>query len=69
MVTGGEHACDILELRKNGKHLGVSHLEYTCQQGEGGIADAPKLAEGQTSCVVLGDNTIRANSVMPLAFH
>ena len=58
VVSGGEHAGDILKLRKNGKHPGVSRLEYTYQKGEGGIADAPKLAEGQKICVVLGEDTI-----------
>ena len=45
IVTGGEHAGDVLKLLKNGKHLGVKHLEYAYQEGEGGIADALKLAE------------------------
>jgi glucose-1-phosphate thymidylyltransferase len=65
IVTGGEHAGDFLKLLKNGKHLGVNHLEYTYQEGEGGIADALKLAEdfadGQKICVVLGDNIIEGN--------
>lgn len=62
IVTGGEHAGDFLKLLKNGKHLGVKHLEYAYQEGEGGIADALKLAEdfadGGKICVVLGDNII-----------
>ncbi|MBX3357100.1 MAG: NTP transferase domain-containing protein [Phycisphaeraceae bacterium] len=65
IVTGGEHAGDFLKLLKNGKHLGVSHLEYAYQEGEGGIADALKLAEefadGDKICVVLGDNVIEKN--------
>ena len=65
IVTGGEHAGDFLKLLKNGKHLGVSHLEYAYQEGEGGIADALKLAEefadGGKVCVVLGDNVIEGN--------
>src|SRR3954471_14014578 len=65
IVTGGEHAGDFLKLLKNGKHLGVKHLEYTYQEGEGGIADALKLAEdfadGDKVCVVLGDNIIEGN--------
>jgi glucose-1-phosphate thymidylyltransferase len=65
IVTGGEHAGDFLKLLKNGKHLGVKHLEYAYQEGEGGIADALKLAEefadGQKICVVLGDNIIEGN--------
>jgi glucose-1-phosphate thymidylyltransferase len=65
IVTGGEHAGDFLKLLKNGKHLGLRHLEYTYQEGEGGIADALKLAEdfadGDKVCVVLGDNIIEGN--------
>ena len=65
IVTGGEHAGDFLKLLKNGKHLGIDHLEYTYQDGEGGIADAVKLAddfaEGDQVCVVLGDNIIEKN--------
>lgn len=65
LVTGGEHAGDFLKLLKNGKHLGLGHLEYTYQEGEGGIADALKLAEdfadGEKICVVLGDNIIEGN--------
>jgi glucose-1-phosphate thymidylyltransferase len=65
IVTGGEHAGDFLKLLKNGKHLGIRHLEYAYQEGEGGIADALKLAEefadGGKTCVVLGDNIIESN--------
>ena len=63
IVTGGEHAGDFLKLLRNGKHLGIHHLEYAYQEGEGGIADALKLAEefadGDKICVVLGDNIIQ----------
>ncbi len=65
IVTGGEHAGDFLKLLKNGKHLGIRHLEYAYQEGEGGIADALKLAEefadSQKICVILGDNLIEGN--------
>jgi glucose-1-phosphate thymidylyltransferase len=65
IVTGGEHAGDFLKLLRNGKHLGIGHLEYTYQEGEGGIADALKLAEEFADrdkvCVVLGDNIIQGN--------
>ncbi len=65
IVTGGEHAGDFLKLLRNGKHLGVKDLHYTYQEGEGGIADALKLAEdfadGDKICVVLGDNIIEKN--------
>ena len=62
IVTGGEHAGDFLRLLGNGKRLGIRELHYTYQEGEGGIADALKLAEdfakGGRICVVLGDNII-----------
>lgn len=62
VVTGGEHAGDFLKLLRNGKHLGVRRLAYAYQEGEGGIADALKLAEdfadGEKICVVLGDNIV-----------
>jgi len=65
IVTGGEHAGDFLKLLRNGKHLGVRDLQYTYQEGEGGIADALKLAEdfadGDKVCVILGDNIIEKN--------
>jgi glucose-1-phosphate thymidylyltransferase len=65
VVTGGEHAGDFLKLLKNGKHLGLKSLRYGYQEGEGGIADALKLAEdfadGDKVCVVLGDNIIEKN--------
>ncbi len=65
VVTGGDHAGDFLRLLKNGKHLGIKHLEYAYQEGEGGIADALKLAEDFAEdgrvCVFLGDNIIEGN--------
>lgn len=65
IVTGGEHAGDFLRLLKNGKQLGIRHLEYAYQEGSGGIADALKLAQdfadGEPICVVLGDNIIEKN--------
>lgn len=71
LVTGGEHAGDFLKLLKNGKHLGAKELHYTYQEGEGGIADALKLAEdfadGGKIVVVLGDNIIEKNIRRPVA--
>jgi glucose-1-phosphate thymidylyltransferase len=65
IVTGGDHAGDFLRLLKNGKHLGLKHLEFAYQEGEGGIADALRLAEdfadGQKISVILGDNIIEGN--------
>lgn len=65
IVTGGNHAGDFLRLMGNGKDFGLKHLNYTYQEGEGGIADALSLAEyfadGEPVCVVLGDNIIEKN--------
>lgn len=65
IVTGGDHAGDFLKLLRNGKHLGLRHLEFAYQEGEGGIADALKLAEDfaddEKICVVLGDNVIEGS--------
>ncbi len=65
IVTGGNNAGDFLRLLGNGKEFGLKHINYTYQEGEGGIADALGLAEffasGQKICVVLGDNIIEKN--------
>lgn len=65
IVTGGQGAGDFLRLLSNGKDFGLKHLNYTYQEGEGGIADALRLAEhyvdGDSVCVVLGDNIIENN--------
>jgi len=65
LVTGGNAAGDFLKLLGNGKQFGLKHLNYTYQEGEGGIADALGLAEHfadkQKICVVLGDNIIEGN--------
>lgn len=65
IVTGGKNAGDFLRLLANGKHFGLRHIDYTYQEGEGGIADALSLAEhfadGQKICVILGDNIIETS--------
>lgn len=65
IVTGGNNAGDFLRLLGNGKEFGLKHINYTYQEGEGGIADALRLAEffaaGEKICVVLGDNIIEKN--------
>ncbi len=65
IVTGGNNAGDFLRLLGNGKEFGLKHINYTYQQGEGGIAEALGLAEffaaGESVCVVLGDNIIEKN--------
>ena len=63
LVTGGNHAGDFLRLLGNGKDFGLRHLNYTYQEGEGGIAAALSLAEefadGEPICVILGDNILQ----------
>ena len=65
IVTGGNSAGDFLRLLGNGAEFGLKHLNYTYQEGEGGIADALSLvehfADEQPICVVLGDNVIEGN--------
>jgi glucose-1-phosphate thymidylyltransferase len=65
VVTGGSSAGDFLRLLGNGKAFGLKHINYTYQEGEGGIAQALSLVEhfcaGQPVCVVLGDNIIEGN--------
>ena len=39
IVTGGNAAGDFLRLLGNGKAFGLKHLNYTYQEGEGGIAE------------------------------
>ena len=62
LVTGGRNSGDFLRLLANGKEFGLKHLNYTYQEGEGGIADALGLAEhfanGEKICVILGDNIV-----------
>lgn len=65
LVTGGKNAGDFLRLLGNGRDFGLKHLNYTYQEGEGGIAEALGLAEhfsnGEPVCVILGDNIIEMN--------
>ncbi len=65
IVTGGNSAGHFLQLLGNGADFGLKQLNYAYQQGEGGIAEALKLAEpfakGEPICVVLGDNIIEGN--------
>jgi glucose-1-phosphate thymidylyltransferase len=68
LVTGGNHAGDFLRLLGNGKDFGLKHLNYTYQEGEGGIAAALALcehfADGNPVCVILGDNILQ-KSIRP----
>jgi glucose-1-phosphate thymidylyltransferase len=67
IVTGGRNAGDFLRLLGNGREFGLKHINYTYQEGEGGIAEALSLAEhfveGQKVCVMLGDNIIEGNII------
>lgn len=62
IVTGGAHAGEFLRLLGNGKEFGLKHINYTYQEGEGGIAEALKLAkhfaEDDKIVVILGDNIV-----------
>jgi len=62
IVTGGNHAGEFLRLLGNGYQFGLKHINYTYQEGEGGIAQALSLAEHFADngkiVVILGDNII-----------
>src|ERR1700680_2827688 len=65
LVTGGKNSGEFLRLLGNGKDFGLKHINYSYQEGEGGIAHALALAEffakGEPICVILGDNLIQYN--------
>jgi glucose-1-phosphate thymidylyltransferase len=60
LIVGGPHAGDFIRVLRNGKSLGIKHLEFAFQENEGGIAEAISLAKdfsrGEPICVILGDN-------------
>src|SRR6267142_1568381 len=62
LVTGGNNAGDFLRLLGNGRDFGLQHLNYTYQEGEGGIAAAlapgEHFSDGDKLCIILGDNLI-----------
>ena len=62
IVTGGNHAGEFLRLLGDGQAFGLTHINYTYQEGEGGIAQALSLAHhfayGKRTVVVLGDNIL-----------
>ena len=70
IVTGGRNSGDFLRLLANGKEFGLKHINYTYQEGEGGIADALALcehfADGEKICVILGDNIIEGSIAQPV---
>lgn len=62
VVTGGMHAGEFLRLLGDGAEFGLKHINYTYQEGEGGIAEALQLAryfaDNDRIVVILGDNII-----------
>ena len=70
IVVGGNHAGHFIKVLNNGKDLGIRHLEYAYQDGEGGIPSALSLAENFADkgpiCVILGDNTTDADISKPI---
>src|SRR5438046_8510214 len=60
LVTGGNGAGDFLRLLGNGKEFGLQHLNYTYQEGEGGVAAALSLAkffvQNEPARVMLGES-------------
>jgi len=70
VVTSGPHAGHFMRVLKNGKELGIKHLEFAYQEKpDGGIADALLLAEDFADdgdiTVILGDNTTDADIKNP----
>ncbi|HLT19055.1 MAG TPA: sugar phosphate nucleotidyltransferase [Thermomicrobiales bacterium] len=65
IVTGGPHAGDFIPVLRNGREFGIRQLEYAYQEDNGGIAEALSFAEsfadGESICVILGDNTTDAD--------
>lgn len=65
VVTGGPHAGHFVPVLRSGHQFGLRHLEYTYQEGNGGVAEALSLceefADGGPVCVILGDNTTDAD--------
>jgi len=66
VIVSGPHSGQFIHVLKNGKDLGIKHLEYAYQEkSNGGIADALALAEdfadNQPITVILGDNTTDAD--------
>lgn len=65
IVTGGQFAGHFLNLLGNGSDFGLKYVNYAYQEGEGGIADALRLArdwaDDDNICVILGDNIFDAS--------
>lgn len=60
LVVGDKSAGEFIRLLGNGNHLGLNHIYYIFQDGEGGIAQALGLCEylvkNEKFMVILGDN-------------
>lgn len=66
VVTGDVYAGHFMNVLKNGKELGITHLEYAYQEGGSkGISDAlnyaHEFADNDSIAVILGDNTTDAD--------
>ena len=66
VVVSGPHSGQFIQVLKNGKEFGLTHLEFAYQENpKGGIADALSLAEdfadNEPIAVILGDNTTDAD--------
>lgn len=65
VVVGGQFAGDFVRILKNGEDFNLKHIEYAYQEGEGGIADALRLAKSfaddSSVAVILGDNCTDAD--------
>lgn len=66
IISSGPHAGQFIQILKNGKELGLRHLEYAYQENPlGGLADglqvAETFAEGGPIAFMLGDNTTDAD--------
>ena len=71
IVVSGEHAGHFIRVLRNGKELGLEHLEYGYQENPvGGIADALSICEdfldGGPATVILGDNPTDADISQPI---
>ena len=68
IVTGGHHAGEFLRLLGDGQMFGLKQINYTYQEGEGGIAQALGLArhfaKDSRMVVMLGDNIVE-KSIKP----
>src|SRR6266850_1637517 len=62
LVTGGNNSGEFIRLLGNGREFGLKNLNYTYQDGAGGIAQALGLAEhfaaGDSILLILGDNIL-----------